>query len=255
MAVTAGTITKVQAQSDKLIMTCSAATAGTGPYTYQWYMSTTSGFSPGGGNIVAGATSLTETFDGLIPGTTYYFKVIATDTGDSNVTSTSAQAGAVTSPPAMSPNQFAEEPLLGMVDLATNFNTIAAQVDASETGTLYAGSPVKVVDSAGGVPKVIAITAVTDEVFGYINYDIKSRSFVAGSMCEISQQGNVMFLYAGAAIARGVRVVPTLITNGGVVAASGSGGERIVGFALDKASAAGDVIRVKLLCPSFATDA
>lgn len=255
MAVTAGAITKVKAESTQLIMSCSAATGGVGPYTYQWYKSQTSGFVPGVGNLVDGATSLEETFTGLIPGTTYYFVVVATDTGDSNATDASTEGSAVTAQPTPSQNQFNIEPLLGMIDLAYNYDTIAAQIDASETGTLYAGMPVKIVDSAGGVPKVVGITAVTDEVFGYLNYNIKNRSFVAGDMAEISQSGNVMFLYATAAIARGVQVVPSLATNGGVAAASGSGGENIVGVALDKAAANGDLIRVKLLCPSFLFDA
>ncbi len=66
---------------------CGAATGGTAPYTYQWYRSITNGFTPGGGNIVSGATSLTLNDTGLTSGTTYYYKMQSTDSVPNTVTS------------------------------------------------------------------------------------------------------------------------------------------------------------------------
>jgi hypothetical protein len=64
------------------------ATGGTSPYTYQWYRSTSSGFTPGGGNILSGKTSRSFTDSGLTPATNYYYVCRATDnasaTADSN---------------------------------------------------------------------------------------------------------------------------------------------------------------------------
>jgi hypothetical protein len=62
-------------------------------------------------------------------------------------------------------------------------------------------------------------------------------------------------LRATAAIARGAQVVVDTLTTGGVKAVSGAGGERIVGWAYDKAANPGDLIRVMIQTPSFAVDA
>lgn len=256
MSLAAGALSQTSVSQDKAVLVSAAATGGTGPYTYQWYRSTTSGFSPGGGNILAGKTALNLTDTGLIPNTAYYYVVVVTDTGNSNVTANSAQLSVQTSVPQPNISAFAQSPQLGMVDLRVGpTNTISVQIDASQATPLYAGSPVKMVDSADGVPKVVGCSATSDEVLGYINYDIKSVSFLAGAAAEISMAGSCMYLYSTAAIARGVKVVLQLTTNGGVAAASGSGGEDIVGWAFDKASAAGQLIRVMLLTPSFLKDA
>jgi hypothetical protein len=255
MAVTAGALSQVSVSSTTAILESEEATGGTGPYEYQWYRSTTSGFSPGGGNIIAGAEDIELTDTGLIPNTQYYYKVVVTDTGDSNVTSTSSQLAVATTAPVINPNQFAIEPYLGQVDMRYAYNTVSVQIGSTQSTALYPGAAVKMVDSAGGVPKVVACALATDEVLGFINYDIKSQTFPAGAGAQISMSGNVIFLYATAAISRGTRVVLDLSTNGGVKAANGSGGETIVGWAFDKASAAGELIRVFLMTPSFATDA
>ena len=147
-------------------------------------------------------------------------------------------------------NQFVQAPIVGMLDMKFNWNTKSAEIDASQVGSLAQGQAVKIVDSAGGIPKVVGCTADTDEVFGFINYDIKSQLFVAGDRVEISQKGNVMFLVATAAVARGAQVV--LDTAGGVYPAALGSGKCLVGFALDKATAPGDIIRVELSVPSFA---
>jgi lysophospholipase L1-like esterase len=74
-----------------LTLATTAASGGTAPYTYQWYRSTTSGFTPGGGNILSGATSTTLTDTGLVFGTIYYYKVVATDSQGTPATVTSTE--------------------------------------------------------------------------------------------------------------------------------------------------------------------
>jgi hypothetical protein len=250
MAVTAGALSKVAVGQTTASLLSAAATAGTGPYTYQWYRSTSSGFSPGGGNIVSGATALTLSDTGLTAGTQYYYKVVATDTGDSNLTSTSAQLAVATSAASQSQNQFAQSAVLGQPDLAFNYDTISVQIDSSEAGTLYAGSAVKIVDSAGGIPKVVKCAANSDSVLGFISYNIKDKSFVAGSRAEISMSGNVLWLQATGAIARGVQVQLDITQVGGVAAKVGSSGANIVGWALDKATG-GQLVRIFITSPSF----
>lgn len=252
MSLTAGTISLVSKASTTANLAVTAASGGTGPYTNQWYRSITTGFSPGGGNIIAGATALTLADSGLIPGTIYYYKVVQTDTGNSNTTVTATQLAVTLDPPSQNINSFAQAPFVGQLDLRVGpSNVVAVQIDTSQATPLTAGTAVKIVDSVGGVPKVVGITADTDEVLGFIVYDIKSKQYVAGDRAELAMAGCCMFLYAASAIARGVQVVPEALSPGSVQAASGLTGDKLVGWAYDKAAAYGDLIRVVLQTPSF----
>jgi len=252
MSLTAGAISQVSVSQNAASLSATAASGGTGPYTQQWYRSTTSGFTPGGGNILAGKTALTLDDSGLIPNTAYFYKVVYTDTGNGNATITSAQFTLQTSVPTPNPNQFAQKTQLGVVDLRFNLNTVAVQIDSSQSSPLYAGAAVKMVDSVDGIPKVIGCSANSDEVLGFINFDIKSPQFSAGDRAEISMSGNVLYLYATGAISRGAQVTLDLSTNGGVAQLVPSSGNKIVGWAYDKAVAAGALIRVHVKTPSFA---
>lgn len=252
MSLTAGTISLVSKSSNSANLAITAASGGTGPYTNQWYRSTTTGFTPGGGNILTGQTALSLSDSGLIPGTIYYYKVIQTDTGHSNDVVTATQLAVTTDSASQSINSFAQAPFLGQLDLKVGpTNVVAVQIDASQATALYAGSFVKIVDSADGVPKVVGVAANSDEALGCIVYDIKSKQYVAGDRAELAMSGSVIFLYATTAIARGVQVVPDVISQGSVQAAAGQTGSKIVGWAYDKASAYGDLIRVVLKTPSF----
>lgn len=251
MSLAVGPITQLSVSDTSVSLSCAAASGGTGPYTYQYYVSTTTGFSPGGGTLVAGATDLDEIISGLIPNTQYYAKVVVTDTGNGNATANSAQLALTTAPQTLSQNQFAQNALVGMIDMRFPYNTVSVQIDISQATALYAGAAVKMVDSDGGVPKVVGCSADSDEVLGFINFDIKTVQFVAGSLAEISMAGNVIFLFATGAIARGVQVSLDLTTMGGVRSAAGNTGDDIVGWAYDKSLAAGTLIRVFLKTPSF----
>lgn len=256
MALTAGVISQAGVTGNSISVSSTAASGGTGPYTEAYYISTTTGFSPGAGNIVAGASGLAATISGLTPNTQYFVKVVYTDVGAS-ATITSNQLSSVTGAAGLSPNSFQQSPTAGMIDLRFDYDTVSAQIDVSQATPLYAGAPVKIVASAGSVnsaPKVVGIAAVTDEVFGYINFDIKTVSYIAGSLCELSLAGNVMYLYSVGAITQGTQVIPSLITMGGVAQVTGSSNANIVGFAYDGAAAAGTLIRVKLNTPSFSFD-
>lgn len=250
MATTAGALSQLSVGATTASLSSAVATAGTAPYAYQWYRSTTTGFSPGAGNIIAGATALTLNDTGLIPNTNYFYKVVATDSG--SVAGTSSQLAVSTTATTLNPNQFAQSPVVGQIDMRFDYDTVAVQIDTSQATALYQGAAVKIVDSADGIPKVIGVTANSDEVFGFINFDIKTVAYGAGDRAEISQAGNYIYLYATAAIARGTQVQLDISTMGGVTAKVGSSGADLVGWAFDKATAAGQLIRVKLTVPSFA---
>lgn len=248
MPITAGALSKVSVGSTTDSLLSAAATGGTTPYSYQWYRSTATGFSPGSANKVSGATALSLNDSSLTPGTQYYYKVVVIDSAATPLSASATQLGVLTTQPVQSQNAFSLSPQLGELDLRFNYNTVSAQVDVSQVGSLYPGAAVKVIDSAGGIPKVVGCAANSDEVFGFINYDIKTQSYVAGDKIEISQSGNVIYLYATGSIARGAQVTLDLSTNGGVQ--SKNSGDKIVGFAFDQGTV-GLLIRVKLIVPSF----
>lgn len=86
---TAGTASLSSTTATTINVSCGAASGGTPGYTYQWYRSPTANFTPGGGTLLSGATSLTlADSTGLSADTPYYYKLRVTDslsnTGDSN---------------------------------------------------------------------------------------------------------------------------------------------------------------------------
>lgn len=76
--VTPGTASAT-AGNGQVDLSATAASGGVSPYTYQWYRSTASGFTPGAANEAAGLTSLSETDTGLTNGTAYYYRLVVTD--------------------------------------------------------------------------------------------------------------------------------------------------------------------------------
>lgn len=151
---------------------------------------------------------------------------------------------------ALNQNQFSLIPIQGNVDLMLNGNTIGAQIDSSSAGSLVPGQALKMVDSAGGVPKLVEVAADTDDVFAFINYDYKHASFAAGDRMEVSaMRGNVMYMTASAAIARNALVMVVVSSK---KVATATTGKTVIGRALDKAAADGDLIRVIIDLPGVA---
>lgn len=148
-------------------------------------------------------------------------------------------------------NQFNQKPVQGQLDLLLNTETVSAEVDVTSAGSLVAGQAVKIVDSLGGVPKVVECAADSDDVFGFINYSIKDRLFNAYSKVELSIfRGNVMYMTASAAIARNAKVMVVIASK---KVATRAGGGVCIGRAYDKASADGDLIRVLIDLPGVAS--
>jgi hypothetical protein len=150
-----------------------------------------------------------------------------------------------------SPNQFSQSVILGMLDLRFNTETISCRVDSgvAVADNMVAGQAVKLKDVAGKLPVVEPADADSDEIFGFINYDVKKSSFAANDAVEVSRNSNVMYLAATAAIARGAQVCADVSTPGDVQPLAD--GATIIGYALDKATADGDLIRIVLSTPSF----
>ncbi len=146
-------------------------------------------------------------------------------------------------------NQFAQTVVQGVMALLSPKNVISCEVDTTESGTLVAGQAVKLVDSAGGVPKVIAATVNTDRIYGFVVYQPRKATFAAFDALEIATgHDDYMWMTAGAAIARGALVMP-VISGAKVITATS--GKPISGYAYDKAAADGDLIRVSIQCPAY----
>lgn len=253
MTVTAGSLSQVSVAATSLSVSASAATGGVSPVTYQWYRSTTSGFTPGSATSVSGATALTLNDSGLIPNTKYYYEIVATDSTAS--TASSSQIAITTTAPVLLQNQFAQVPFVGVIDLTVgSTNVIGAQIDASAgTNLYYPGQFVKIVAStAGGLPKVIGCTAKSDQAIGAIRWNVKDISYGAGQNCEIAMFGTVMWFYATGAITQFAQVCLDTTSPGGVQATGNTA--TYVGVAIDGAAAAATLIRVMLVPnPSYAT--
>jgi hypothetical protein len=143
-------------------------------------------------------------------------------------------------------NQQSQTPIQGQLDMQYNSNVINAVVDTTSGGGLVPGTPVKIVDNAGGVPKVVECAADTDDVIGFIQYAIRNATYAVGDAVPIAlvNGGAAMYLAASAAIARGASV---MVVISGVKVATATSGKTIVGRALDKAAANGDLIRILML--------
>lgn len=245
MSLAAGALSKVLVGQSTANLSSAVATGGTGPYTYQWYRSTTTGFSPGAGNILSGQTALTLADSGLLPNVSYFYVVVATDTGNSNVTANSSQLTVLTEP-SLSPNQFSQSLVVGMVDMRVGpTNLIAAQVDASVSSAILPGQAVKIVAStAGGIPKVAPSTSKSDAVIGFAAFNIKDIQYVAGQNLEIAMWGSVIWCFATGAITQFAEVCNDPTYVGGVQATGSTA--TFVGWAMDGAAAAG-LIRVMLM--------
>lgn len=251
-ALANGTVTNTALSTQTATMAVSNATGGTAPYvSYQWYRSTTSGFTPGAGNILAGQVAQTLNDTGLIPNITYYYVNKVTDSASPANTALSTQVGITTQAMTLNQNQFNQLPVQGMLDQAFDFNTIPCLIDSTQSGSLYPGAPVKnVANTVGGTPHVVGCTADSDQCFGFINYNIKNIGFIAGQPVEVSIDGNVMWVYSTTAIIQGAQCQLDVV-NGGVAAAVTSSGAEYVGWAFDGFSGAGSLGRMYIKTPSF----
>lgn len=258
MSLAAGALSKVLVGPQTAALSSAVATGGTGPYTYQWYKSTTTGFSPGAGNIISGATALTLNDSGLQPATSYFYVVIATDTGNSNVTANSTQLTVLTEPQ-QNQNQFDMSIIVGMVDLRVGpTNVISAQVDSSvSTATaplnvIFPGQGVKVVaNTKGGILKVAPVASKSDQCIGFVAYNIKDILYKPGENLEVALWGSVIWCYATGAITQMAEVCLDVTYIGGVQASGSTA--TLMGLAFDGAAAAGPIRVMLLPNASFAT--
>lgn len=92
-AVTAGTASLSSATSSTITVTCGAASGGSTPYSYQWHRSTVANFTPGAGNVLSGATTLTYADSTSLSANTPYFYILVVTDNASNTAQSNQIAG------------------------------------------------------------------------------------------------------------------------------------------------------------------
>jgi len=139
-------------------------------------------------------------------------------------------------------NQFSIHPLKGTLTLFPNVNLVDCQVDATEAGTIVAGDPLVIVDTAGSVIKVKK-AAISDKFLGCVPYSVKGNEYVAQDMIRVAMDYCCLQMEASAAIGAGIEVQLDPAT--GKVAPQ-TGTNTVIGDALGKAAADGDLIPVMI---------
>lgn len=151
----------------------------------------------------------------------------------------------------LSTNQFKQSSVVGQLDLVTNPNpsVLTALWNPSGTGTLIPGEGVILddlgaSDYTGVVPIVDKRALTTDAIEGVVIYDAKKATKDPGDYVQVIRKHGVVVMEASAAILRGAKVALVFASPGQVVTQTT---EALFGKALDKAFAAGDLIRVEVL--------
>lgn len=146
---------------------------------------------------------------------------------------------------ALNINQFSQTTVQGQLDLSNGVpgGVISGIVDAAQSGSLVAGQAVTMTTTSGGVPNFIAAAANGSPVWGFVVRNLKDNNtaIIAGARIEVATTGAVMFMTSGAAITRNASVI---IDATNILVNPTDGITPSVGFALDTATASGQLIRV-----------
>jgi len=147
-------------------------------------------------------------------------------------------------------NQFKQGNAVGTLDLNVNPNpfSMVVQYQSGGTGNLVPGEGV-ILDDLGAsdynsLPQVDKRALTADAIEGVVIFDPKRASATPGTRITIAKKHAVVFMNSGAALLRGAKVELVLATAGNVITQSAGA---LFGKALDKATAADELIRVEIL--------
>jgi hypothetical protein len=152
-------------------------------------------------------------------------------------------------------NQFNQSAMPGSLDLQSNPNpeimTCRLNPSSSYTTGIPGGVPLKLVDLSGtdtdGVPYVDVADSLTDSTIGVSVLSTKVGLTLPNDTIQVAGTGAIVRLMAKAAINRGLQVI-TDASVGGMVQTIVAKTGKVLGLTLDKATAANQIIRVKILC-------
>ncbi len=145
-------------------------------------------------------------------------------------------------------NQFAPNvPLAGMYVYMANspqlHNVLVASTVVS-TAPLVAGAIVTLDSTSTNTNAPVAKqAAVTDPIFGVITYNPVKQTYIANERIAIARDGDIVWLPAAAAINVGAELY---FNTSNQVTSTPTAGNSIVGKALTKATATGDLVQVEL---------
>lgn len=142
-------------------------------------------------------------------------------------------------------NVFAPtEEIKGRKVLPANTQSFSGVIDADVSGTVVPATPVKIVATSAKLPHFAPAASDSDNIIGFLEWNVIRNGYVAGDPCQISPDTNVMYMEASGEINAGVNVAMDSYSNITVKAAGA--GDKIIGYALESAGAAGQLIRVKI---------
>tara|TARA_R110002126_G_scaffold34891_11_gene107641 strand:- start:497 stop:958 length:462 start_codon:yes stop_codon:yes gene_type:complete len=125
-------------------------------------------------------------------------------------------------------------------------STITCKISSTSTEVFGPATAVKIINVAGATLPVVEKAAATDSIFGFISYNYKSNTPVAGDLVEISSFGQEMVMEAGGAIAGGGLVEIVAATD---KVAGSAGTNKVVGINMIRVGADGELTRVLIQTP------
>lgn len=140
---------------------------------------------------------------------------------------------------------FAE--VKGRLDLAANLDSYAGIVDSTQATPLKPGDPVTIVKTSSGLPHFTKVTPGS-LIMGFVKWSAKKQEYAKGEAVEVSYSNDVMYMEAGAAVPAGSAVSITDLENVYVGALDASKGS-VIGYAMEQATAANELIRVRIAAP------
>jgi len=148
-------------------------------------------------------------------------------------------------------NQFTQAAILGLVDMIPTPSVVSAQINPGTSATtIQVGDAVKLIDGASGAILVDKCSGPTDgPVYGVIPYNARKNTYVANDIVEVACLDSYVYLRSSAAIARGAKVTTTASTTTTdplVTTVSVPASQYVTGVAIDKATAADQLIRVRI---------
>jgi len=133
--------------------------------------------------------------------------------------------------------------LKGMVNKIFSPFSIAGMVDMTSVNTLVPGDAVIITTTAGSGAYLFDKAAATDTPDGFVAYEVKKNSYVAGDAIRVAMAGSIIMLESSAAITRGDSL--EFVASGSLVKTN-AGTNPVVGKALQSASGANKLIAVRV---------
>ena len=141
-------------------------------------------------------------------------------------------------------NVFAPtEEVKGRKVLPANTESFSGIIDSSVEGSVVPATPMKIVATSAKLPH-FAPAGADDKIVGFLEWNVIRSAYKAGEPCQVSPDTNVMYMEASAAVNAGAEVAMSSLSN--ITVATAGEGDAVIGYALEAATAAGQLIRIKI---------